>query len=343
MAELNNLIGKRFGRFVVLEKAESRKGKTFWKCECDCGNKKEIYSYALTSGKAKSCGCLRSETSSNKGKMRVEDLTGRKFGRLTVVKRYGNTNGKRKLPTWLCQCDCGEIAIRTGKALKASKNSGCDKCRFLYMDLTGQKFGNLTVISRYISGDGEVLWHCKCDCGNVVKISTGRLNYGNVKSCGCAKAKRTTERNTTHGLSGTRLYEIWCGMKKRCYNKNSNAYENYGGRGIIICQEWLDDFMNFYNWAMENGYSDSLSIDRIDTNGNYEPSNCRWADDKTQSLNKRETIYFELFGEKKPLKEWCEYAEIKYARAYQRYKNGNQPFDENELNKVKEKLENGGI
>ena len=245
MAKLNNLIGKQFGRFIVVDKAESKNGKTFWKCKCSCGEIKEVYSYALTSGHIKSCGCHKSEVISNNGKKRTEDLTGKKFGRLVVIERYGYTNGKRKLATWLCQCDCGEMTIRTGKALKDSQNSGCDKCRFFNTDLTGQRIGNLTVISRYSSGKGQVIWECKCDCGNITKISTGRLKSGNVKSCGCAKRKITIERNTTHGLSNTRLYKIWCGMKKRCCNPNSKPYENYGGRGITICDEWINDFTNF--------------------------------------------------------------------------------------------------
>ena len=150
------------------------------------------------------------------------------------------------------------------------------------------------------------------------------------------------KQNTLHGKSHTRLYKIWIGMKKRCYNPRSNAYERYGGRGIGIYQEWLNDFMSFYNWSMENGYNDNLSIDRIDVNGNYEPSNCRWATIDEQSSNKRDTVYYEMFGLNKPLTEWCKYAEIKYSRAYQRLKNGNNPFDEGELNKIVINIKNGG-
>lgn len=343
MSRLNDLTGKRFGRLVVLEKAESRNGKTYWKCRCDCGNEKEIYGFALTSGHTNSCGCLKSETTSKKNRDSVEDLTGKKFGRLTVIKRNGYANGKRKLPTWLCQCDCGETTIRTGKSLKDSFNSGCDKCKYLYDDLTGRKFGSLTVISRHGSENGEVIWNCRCKCGNMVRLSTGRLNSGSAKSCGCTNRNRLIEQNTTHGLSHTRLYEIWCGMKKRCFDENSIAYHNYGGRGITVCEEWRNNFQVFYDWSMANGYRDDLTIERKDVNGDYCPENCCWATNKEQSRNRRETIYYTLFGIKKPLIEWCEYAEIKNSRAYQRYRNGNPPFDENELRKIKENLENGGI
>ena len=136
MSKLIDLTGKRFGKWTVLERVENKNGKTFWKCRCDCGTEREVYSVALTSGKSESCGCGMSD-----------DLTGKRFGRLTVIEKHGYTNGKRKLPTWLCKCDCGNTAIRTGKTLKDSKNSGCDDCRWIYKDLTGKRFGKLTVIS----------------------------------------------------------------------------------------------------------------------------------------------------------------------------------------------------
>ena len=96
--------------------------------------------------------------------------------------------------------------------------------------------------------------------------------------------------------NSNRLYRIWTNMKSRCYNPNASRYERYGGRGIRVCQEWLDDFMNFYNWAMVNGYSDDLSIDRVDTNGNYEPSNCRWGTSKMQNTNKECVPQYDING-----------------------------------------------
>lgn len=273
---------------------------------------------------------------------RIDDLTGKKFGRLTVIKENGRTNGKRKLVKWICRCECGNIVERTGKALKTSKNSGCDNCKFIREDLTGKRYGKIKVLSMKGHENGTIIWNCVCDCGKELEVSTGRLNSGHVQSCGCVKKERLIKQNTTHGKSNTRLYEIWIGMKKRCYNSNCSAYESYGGRGICICNEWLSDFMNFYIWAMGSGYNDNLSIDRIDVNGNYEPSNCRWATTDEQSSNKRDTVYYEMFGLKKPLTEWCKYAEIKYYRAYQRLYNGNQPFDKEELMKIEKNFKNGG-
>jgi hypothetical protein len=127
----------------------------------------------------------------------------------------------------------------------------------------------------------------KCGfCGNEFKTQTSKVKNGNTKSCGCYKKRRTKEANKTHGLGYTRLYKIWGSVRGRTLNPKNKQYNDYGGRGITICDEWLD-VQNFYDWAMSNGYSDELSIDRIDNDGNYCPENCRWATSTIQSRNKR--------------------------------------------------------
>lgn len=110
----------------------------------------------------------------------------------------------------------------------------------------------------------------------------------------------------THNETKTRLYGIWAGMKQRCFNEKDHCYQNYGARGITVCDEWKNDYVAFSMWAKQNGYTDELSIDRIDTNGNYEPSNCRWATAKTQARNKRNSIYLTYNGETKHITEWAE-------------------------------------
>ena len=127
----------------------------------------------------------------------------------------------------------------------------------------------------------------KCYCGTEFKTQIADVKNGTTKSCGCLKMKNLISRTTTHNMSNTRLYNIYSKMKYRCYNPNNDDFKDYGARGISICKEWLSGFENFYNWAITNGYNKDLSIDRIDVNGNYEPSNCRWATPTTQARNKR--------------------------------------------------------
>lgn len=128
--------------------------------------------------------------------------------------------------------------------------------------------------------------------------------------------------NFKHGLKNTRLFSIWTNMKSRCYNKKSTNYNRYGGRGIKVCDEWRNDFKSFYDWAMSNGYEEHLTIDRIDNDGNYEPSNCRWATVKEQSLNTIKNRLVTIRGETKPLSLWCEYYSINYKTVRDRLKRG---------------------
>ncbi|MBQ0014768.1 MAG: hypothetical protein KBS82_05550 [Oscillospiraceae bacterium] len=233
-----DLIGCKFGRLTVLEKAEkSKDGRSQWLCKCDCGNERIVLEKSLKNGHTKSCGCLNKEINSMRS---FKDHTGERFGRLTVVSRAED----------------------------------------------------------YIapSGKHHVRWLCECDCGNSVIVDVSSLVRGHTKSCGCLHEDVINNgTNTSHGGRYDRLYKVLANMKNRCYNTNASDYKYYGGRGITICDEWLNDYNSFKTWALENGYDENApmfecTIDRIDVNGNYEPNNCRWVSMDVQSRNRRNVI-----------------------------------------------------
>lgn len=198
------------------------------------------------------------------------------------------------------------------------------------IDLKGKRFGRLTVIERADTLGKEPKWLCKCDCGNTSVVIGAELRKGNTSSCGCyarevareTALKNMAGKNRTHGMAGTRLYKIWASMYRRCYNTKDTRYKDYGNRGITVSDEWLHNFPAFYKWAMDNGYNDSLTIDRIDVKGNYEPSNCRWADMKTQSNNRTNNHLVDYKGTLKTVAQLSEEFNIPYKRLWKRLKSG---------------------
>ena len=187
------------------------------------------------------------------------------------------------------------------------------------VDLTDKRFGKLFVLERaedYVLSSGRKLvqWLCLCDCGEKVLVIGDNLKNGNTTSCGCYKKKLMQQKQIKHGLSGSRISVIYQHMKDRCFNKNDKRYDNYGGRGITICNEWLGEngFINFYNWSMANGYNDNLTIDRIDVNGNYEPSNCRWETFETQQNNRTNNHLLTYNGETMTMAMWAKRMNMNY-------------------------------
>ena len=189
-------------------------------------------------------------------------------------------------------------------------------------DLTGMKFGRLTVLKIDEGRSGrKTFWICQCDCGNIKSVRSDSLQSGRIKSCGCLKRKTDAEnlaKAHKHKMSKTPLYNVWQNMKSRCYNENDTRFADWGGRGICVCDEWRHDFMAFYDWAVTHGYSDGLTIDRIDNDGNYCPENCRWATMKEQENNRSNSRLFTMNGKTQTLALWCDEYGQSYKTIYKR-------------------------
>lgn len=214
---------------------------------------------------------------------RAKDLTGMRFGRLTVIERVPSKSGHAR---WKCLCDCGNYTEALSNNLKSGAKVSCGCAAHKgsrgispsnYNDLTGRRFGRLIVIKRVSPVGCKARWLCRCDCGTEKDIAAYELTSGNTKSCGCFQREARHLRKNPDGR-GTRLYGVWKGMKSRCYTKSNSNFKYYGARGIKMCDEWRDNYQAFHDWAFANGYDpdaprSQCTIDRIDVNGDYEPSN----------------------------------------------------------------------
>lgn len=259
---------------------------------------------------------------------KVQDLTGKRFGELTVVcrgkDRYGKTG--RRFITWDCVCDCGEHITVDANNLRTGNTKSCGhgckrtdicanddkkpKCKNSGLkDITGQRFGKLVAIEPCgREKSGVVRWRCKCDCGNFTEVSGTSLRAGTTKSCGCGviEGLKIGWERPTHKQSRTRLYSIWCGMKSRTSEKaDARHKKDYYDRGIRICDEWEHSYEAFMDWALANGYSEGLTIDRIDNNGNYCPENCRWVTLAEQANNKRNNRNYTFNGKTQNIQQWA--------------------------------------
>ena len=199
--------------------------------------------------------------------------------------------------------------------------------------MIGKRFGRLVVISEIGKNEkGEYMWFCQCDCGNTTLGKGNLLRHGNKRSCGCLAKEngiKVGNRTRKHGMHGTRLYFIWQNMKNRCNKPTDSHFHNYGGRGISVCSEWENDFSKFSDWAIASGYTEELTIDRIDNNKGYSPDNCRWVSKAAQNRNKRNSILIEYEGKTQTLSEWAREKGIHKSTLVYRYhqgKTGNELF-----------------
>lgn len=249
---------------------------------------------------------------------KFQDLTGEQFGYWTALECKGIKN---RHTMWLCRCICGKEREITAESLThgKSKSCGCKKgeLQSKSSEYIGKRFGRVVVESYYDSLEGHARYKCRCDCGNEKLFIGTELKRIQNPSCNDCKI----HPQYVHGMADTRIHIIWQGMRARCSNLN---FPNYGSRGIKVCDEW-NDFQTFYKWAIENGYSDDLSIDRKDVDGDYTPDNCRWADAETQANNKRNNILIEYNGKTQTITQWARELKINPKLISQRYKRGWKP------------------
>lgn len=229
-----------------------------------------------------------------------KDLSGMRFGKLVVEEPTGVPN--REGIVWRCKCDCGGTCEYPAKQLLSGwrKDCGCEsreRSRFSRL-FAGARFGRLTIVGKHSDSprDGDY-WDVICDCGTRTIKSGRNLLYYGTSSCGCLAKEKAAQLKKKHEKYKHPLYSHWNNMKTRCLNENRAQYKDYGGRGITICDEWLHDFESFYEWSIKNGFHEGLSLDRIDVNGNYEPSNCKWSTHIEQSNNKRTNHIISVRGE----------------------------------------------
>lgn len=238
-----------------------------------------------------------------------KEFIGEKFNDWTVIDWIQGNKGIE----WVCRCKCGEIKTHKVDNIKNGRSKMCKKCYSLFRkeeaekkvyENIGKKNGLLTIKEIYKKNE-ELYCICRCECGNIYENKFKYIRAGDVKSCGCLLHKVRNE------FKNERLFKVWTSMRNRCYNKKAENYKNYGLRGIKICEEWKNDYLTFRKWAYENGYNNKAkrgecTIDRIDVNGNYEPSNCRWVDMKIQAKNKRQGILgkkYKIYGKEMTVKE----------------------------------------
>ena len=271
------------------------------------------------------------------------DLTGQNFGEWHVDSFAYKKNRDKY---YNCTCSCGTKKIVLGANLRKglSKSCGCKKGEKIherfFLDRTGKKYNRLTCIKWEHRKNG-IYWLCKCECGNETWVESSNLGSGSVKSCGCA----LNHVNQVHGMSHTRIHSIWSKMMDRCHNPNSNQYKWYGAEGKTVCDEWhgTDGFIRFYEWALANGYTDDLTIERKDVNRGYSPDNCCWIPHNQQTWNTRVSKRLTVNGETLSVPQLSQKYGVSKANIHNRIDLGWSPEEIVELVPHKRGSKNGRV
>lgn len=304
-------IGKKYNDWEVINWVQGKKGIE-WICRCKCGTIKQQKVDNIKNGRSKMCKQCCAATK-RKEKSKEERIIKIRFNNHKEWSKENTYIGTYK--EFLNECKRRKEEKNQKKEEESKEKIRQNKIDYYEREIE-KKYGKLKVIDIIIPKKGNTLFKCQCECGNQYIEEARYIKQGNIISCGCiSKEKRE------NAICYKRLYKIYLGMKRRCYNSKSVAYKNYGGRGIKICDEWLNDYKSFEKWAYKNGYNEKAAtfectIDRINNDGNYEPNNCRWVSMKIQNQNKRKrkpTKKYKIYDKEFTIKE----IEEKYHISYQ--------------------------
>lgn len=320
MKKFRDLTGLKFGSLTVVRFSHKNDYNALcWLCKCDCNTEKIIVGSSLVGGSTKTCGCKINNRTA------LKDISGQKFGRLTVVSFYEIKQNDGHA-YWNCKCDCGKEVIVSGRSLRdgGTQSCGCLRNGQNVKNILGKRFGRLTVVSFFKIIKNQAYWTCLCDCGKTKNIKSANLSIGSTSSCGCLIKDVISDIHFKHGESGkskTVEYETWKSIKARCYNIKNEHYIDYGGRGITMCDEWINSFDVFLA-DMGRRPSPKHSIDRIENDKGYYKENCRWATRKEQSNNRRNNVFLTFNNQTLSINEWAKKTNIKRMTISARIKHG---------------------
>lgn len=306
--------GLKINYLTVLQtKSDRINGIQYNLCRCECGNERYVHRSTLRTASIQDCGC---------GRFMLDKCIGLKFGKLTVVSAKKDTNRKG---TTICHCicECGNESDVPLSALKAGQSRSCGCQHKFDFSKYKDKIYNGNKIVELIDSEKKTIL-CECSCGNKFTCRIFDLTCQKSPILNCGKCGIVLEKpiKAFRKYRVSRLENIYYKMLRRCYNSNDQDFLRYGGRGISVCDEWQQSFNNFRSWALDNGYQEDLTIDRIDVNGNYEPSNCRWATRKEQSNNTRRTKKYNFNGGLYTASEIADMIGINYGTLKSRLRNG---------------------